>query len=58
MSKSEKSSISIERNKNWFGKGRPANVIVNKAFGGRPLDYWFTMNDTYDNGNECHEKPE
>ena len=25
---------------------------------GRPLDYWFTMNHTYDNGNECHEKPE
>ena len=25
---------------------------------GRPLDYWFTMNDTYDDGNGCHEKPE
>ena len=25
---------------------------------GRPLDYWFAMNHTYDNGNGCHEKPE
>ena len=33
-------------------------VILVENVWGRPLDYWFTMNDTYDNGNECHEKPE
>ena len=38
MSKSEKSSISIERNKNWFGKGRPANVIVNNEIIGTLKD--------------------